>query len=167
MFSPQGVYAAMLTPLDDKKRVNTKVVREMVDFYIEKGVKGIFPVSNVGEFIFLDEEDKRLFVDVVVDQAAGRAKVIPGISSGTMPPEATMQPLPPAIRVDRSISSQPTNTLKSGLISLFKLIMSSTFVREPLDSLTAVILSISMSLLIVSKDNSLANIGILYITMGN
>lgn len=81
MFTPKGVYAAMLTPYKSDKNINEKAIRDMVDFYIDSGVEGIFPVSNVGEFIFLDDDMKRQFVDIVVDQTAGRVKITPGINA--------------------------------------------------------------------------------------
>ena len=81
MFQPSGVYAAMLTPFDKNGRVNIPVVTKMVDFFVQKGVDGIFPVSNVGEFIQISEGDKRDFVDAVIRTAGGRVRVTPGISS--------------------------------------------------------------------------------------
>jgi dihydrodipicolinate synthase/N-acetylneuraminate lyase len=81
MFMPEGIYAAMLTPFDERGRVKEAVIREMVEFYIARGVQGIFPVSNVGEHIQMSEEEKRRFVDIVMDQAKGRVKITPGISS--------------------------------------------------------------------------------------
>ncbi len=81
MFHPHGVYAAMLTPFDNSGRVNINTVTKMVEFFVEKGVDGIFPVSNVGEFIQISEEDKRDFVAAVINTARGRVKVTPGISS--------------------------------------------------------------------------------------
>ena len=81
MFKPSGVYAAMLTPFDDQGRINRATITAMVEFFIEKGVDGIFPVSNVGEFIQISEDQKREFIDLVIATARGRAKVTPGISS--------------------------------------------------------------------------------------
>jgi dihydrodipicolinate synthase/N-acetylneuraminate lyase len=81
MFQPAGIYAAMLTPFDNHGRVDFPTVVKMVDFFIEKGVDGVFPVSNVGEFIQISEDDKRQFVDAVIATARGRIKVTPGISS--------------------------------------------------------------------------------------
>jgi N-acetylneuraminate lyase/4-hydroxy-tetrahydrodipicolinate synthase len=71
----------MLTPFDVNGRVNIKMVSEMVEFFVEKGVDGVFPISNVGEFIQITEEDKRKFIDAVITSAAGRIQVTPGISS--------------------------------------------------------------------------------------
>jgi dihydrodipicolinate synthase/N-acetylneuraminate lyase len=81
MFKPDGVYAAMMTPFDQQGNINEKTIGAMVEFFIEKGVNGIFPVSNVGEFIHIPEEQKRRFVDVVIARAGGRVKITPGISS--------------------------------------------------------------------------------------
>ena len=80
MFKPEGIYVAMMTPFIDG-RVNEAVVREMVDFMVEKGVNGIFPISSVGEFIHLDFEEKVSLMRIVHDQAGGRVAVTPGIAS--------------------------------------------------------------------------------------
>ncbi|MDR1536866.1 MAG: dihydrodipicolinate synthase family protein [Clostridiales bacterium] len=81
MFSPEGVYAAMLTPFGANGRINVPAIRDMVDFFVSKGIQGVFPVSNVGEHIQLSEDEKRLFVEAAIEQAGGRIKVVPGISS--------------------------------------------------------------------------------------
>jgi dihydrodipicolinate synthase/N-acetylneuraminate lyase len=80
MFKPEGIYVAMMTPFEDGT-INEKVVRQMVDFVIEKGVNGIFPISSVGEFIHLDFEEKVYLMQIVHDQARGRVPVTPGIAS--------------------------------------------------------------------------------------
>jgi 4-hydroxy-tetrahydrodipicolinate synthase len=80
MFKPEGIYVAMLTPFKNGA-INEPVVRQMVDFVIEKGVHGIFPVSSVGEFIHLDFEAKAHFMQIVHEQARGRVSVLPGIAS--------------------------------------------------------------------------------------
>jgi dihydrodipicolinate synthase/N-acetylneuraminate lyase len=81
MFQLGGVYAAMLTPFDADGHINEKTIARMVEFFIEKKIDGIFPVSNVGEFIQITDDDKRRFVDIVIATARGRVKVTPGISS--------------------------------------------------------------------------------------
>jgi 4-hydroxy-tetrahydrodipicolinate synthase len=80
MFKPEGIYVAMMTPFEDGQ-INETVVRQMVDFVIEKGVHGIFPISSVGEFIHLDFEEKVYLMQIVHDQARGRVPITPGIAS--------------------------------------------------------------------------------------
>jgi 4-hydroxy-tetrahydrodipicolinate synthase len=70
----------MMTPFEDGN-INETVVRQMVDFVIEKGVHGIFPISSVGEFTHLDFEEKVFLIQVTHDQAKGRVPIAPGIAS--------------------------------------------------------------------------------------
>ena len=80
MFKPEGIYVAMMTPFEDGS-INETVVRQMVDFAIDKGVHGLFPISSVGEFIHLDLEEKVFLMQIIHDQARGRVPVTPGIAS--------------------------------------------------------------------------------------
>lgn len=79
MFRPEGVYAAMLTPFGEDGRIEEEVLRRLVDFSIEKGLHGLFPVSSVGEGVHLDFAEKCRCMDVVQEQAAGRVPVTPGV----------------------------------------------------------------------------------------
>ena len=81
MFKPEGVYVAMLTPFSADGTVNETELRRMVDFQIEAGVHGLFPVSSVGEFIHLTREEKVRMMEIVVDQNQGRVRVTPGVGS--------------------------------------------------------------------------------------
>ena len=81
MFKPEGVFVAMLTPFDKVGRIHETEVRKMVDFQIEKGVDGLFPVSSAGEYIHLTREEKVTLMEIVHDQAQGRVAVTPGVGS--------------------------------------------------------------------------------------
>jgi len=80
MFKPEGIYVAMLTPFKDGK-VNERVLRQIVEFQIQKGVHGLFPVSSCGEFIHMDFAEKVRTMEIVVDQAKGRVPVTPGVTA--------------------------------------------------------------------------------------
>ena len=81
IFRPEGVYAAMLTPFDERGKVNETVLRKLVDFLIDKGIDGLYPVSSVGEFVHLSPEENMKIMDIVIDQAKRRVPVVPGVSS--------------------------------------------------------------------------------------
>ncbi len=83
MFRPQGVYPAQLTPFDDDHRVNEPVFRRLLEFGIERGLAGIFPVSSVGEGIHMDFAEKCRCMEITVDQVNGRIPVTPGIVAST------------------------------------------------------------------------------------
>lgn len=81
MFKPKGVYAAMLTPFTEEGLVNEPVLRQLVDFMIDKGLHGLFPVSSVGEFVHMSLEQCYEIMEIVVDQARGRVPVTPGVTA--------------------------------------------------------------------------------------
>ena len=75
---PEGVIVAMLTPFDKEGNINEKEVRKLVNFLIDKGVHGIFPVSSCGEYTHLDMPERKYLIDIVVDENRGRIDIIPG-----------------------------------------------------------------------------------------
>lgn len=78
MSIPEGVIVAMLTPFDENGRVNESEVRKLVNFLIDKGVSGIFPVASCGEYVHIDMSERKFLIDVVVDEAKSRVDIIPG-----------------------------------------------------------------------------------------
>jgi len=78
MSIPEGVIVAMLTPFDENGRVNEPEVRKLVNFLIDKGVSGIFPVSSCGEYVHIGMSERKFLIDVVVDEAKSRVDIIPG-----------------------------------------------------------------------------------------
>jgi len=87
MFKPEGVYVAMLTPFDEDGAINEGELRRIVDFQIEGGVHGLFPISSVGEFIHMSREEKVRMMEIMVDQNKGRVKITPGVGS-SLPAES-------------------------------------------------------------------------------
>ena len=81
MFKPEGIYVAMLTPFAADGAVDEAQLRKMVEFLIQAGVHGLFPVSSVGEFIHLTREEKIRMMEIVADQNRGRVRVTPGVGS--------------------------------------------------------------------------------------
>ncbi len=75
---PEGTIVAMLTPFNDRGKVNEAEVRKLVNFLIDKGVDGIFPVASCGEYTHTDMGERKFLIDIVMDQTAGKVDVIPG-----------------------------------------------------------------------------------------
>ncbi len=78
LFRLKGVYPAMLTPFDNLGKINGPVVKDMVDFYIEKGMDGLFPVSSCGEFAHMTLDERKELIDMVTEHNNGRLPVTPG-----------------------------------------------------------------------------------------
>ncbi len=78
MFS--GSLVALITPFK-KGEVDVDALRRMVDFQIDQGTNGLVPVGTTGESPTLSEAEHKLVIEVVVEQAAGRVKVLAGAGS--------------------------------------------------------------------------------------
>mgnify|MGYP000666383426 CR=1 FL=1 len=83
MFTPNGIYSALLTPFNHDHKVNEEELRSLVEFNVTKGLNGIFPVSSVGEALHMDFSEKCRCMDIVVDQVDGRIPVTPGVAAST------------------------------------------------------------------------------------
>ena len=78
MSIPEGTIVAMLTPFNDQGKINEIEVRRLVNFLIDKNVDGIFPVASCGEYAHTDMGERKLLIDIVMDETGGRVDVIPG-----------------------------------------------------------------------------------------
>lgn len=77
----EGIFAAMMTPLNHQGEPDLNVLREMTEFMIEGGVTGLFPVSNVGGMIHMSQPEKAAVVKAVAEQARGRVPVYAGANA--------------------------------------------------------------------------------------
>lgn len=76
---PAGVWPVMLTPFTEENQVDDAALKNLVDWYIERGVDGLFAVCQSSEMFFLSLEERVHITESVVRYAAGR---VPVISSG-------------------------------------------------------------------------------------
>jgi len=83
LFTPKGIIPAMVTAFDEKGKVNEVVLRKLVDYLIEAGVHGLFPVGSQGEFYALGKEEKKKVIEIVLDQAKGKVPVYAGTGAIT------------------------------------------------------------------------------------
>jgi 4-hydroxy-tetrahydrodipicolinate synthase len=71
-----GVLAAVATPFDAAGEVDEQRLRQLVDDLVTDGVRGLVPVGSTGEFASLTADERRLVVEIVIEQAAGRVPVV-------------------------------------------------------------------------------------------
>lgn len=72
----EGVYPAMMTPLNKNHGIDEKGLRYEVDFLIKNGVHGLVALGSSGEFPYLTLSEKKKVIDIVVEQANRRVPVI-------------------------------------------------------------------------------------------
>jgi dihydrodipicolinate synthase/N-acetylneuraminate lyase len=72
-----GVMPAMATPLkSDSYRVNTAVIPQLIDFLLNKGVKGFFVGGTTGEGIMLDSGERKKLHEATLAIVNGRVPVL-------------------------------------------------------------------------------------------
>ena len=78
----RGSFTALVTPFKNGS-VDEKAFRELVDWQIAEGTKGLVPVGTTGESPTLSHEEHRSVVEWCVDQAGGRVPVVAGAGSNS------------------------------------------------------------------------------------
>jgi 4-hydroxy-tetrahydrodipicolinate synthase len=77
MSSPlRGVLTALATPFAPDGEIDTSALRRLVDRSIDGGVQGVVACGSTGEFAAMSSTERRLVVETVIDQAAGRVPVV-------------------------------------------------------------------------------------------
>ncbi len=76
----EGIIAPMATALTHDEKIDLKTSRTLVDFLIDGGIDGLFPLGTSGEFALFDREERKTVVETVVDQTNGRVPVLAGVS---------------------------------------------------------------------------------------
>ncbi|MCK4548219.1 MAG: 4-hydroxy-tetrahydrodipicolinate synthase [Candidatus Eisenbacteria sp.] len=79
----EGLNVAMVTPFTRNGEINEDKIREQVRFHLAVGTDGLVPCGTTGETPTFSREEHRRVIEVVVDEAKGRAKVIPGTGTNS------------------------------------------------------------------------------------
>lgn len=74
----KGIISPILTPMYEDESINFDELRNQVDRMIDNGIHGIFPFGTNGEGYILSADEKKLILEVVVDQTAGRVPIYAG-----------------------------------------------------------------------------------------
>ena len=81
--------AALLTPFDDRGRVDHEALRAHVDYLVSEGIDGIMPCGTTGEGPLLEVEEAAAVVEEVVKASGGSLAVVAHV--GRPATDATVQ----------------------------------------------------------------------------
>jgi len=79
----EGIIPAVVTPFDENEDVDEGGFRKILNYLIDSGVHGLFPVGSQGEFFSLTNEEKKRLIDTAVEEARGRVFVMPNTGAIT------------------------------------------------------------------------------------
>ena len=76
-----GAWPALVTPFTAEDKVNIEVLRELVEYLIDKGVGGFYVCGGTGEGLFMSPEERKQVTETVVGQVNDRVPVIAHVGS--------------------------------------------------------------------------------------
>ncbi len=77
----EGTFVVSVTPFDESDQVNAAEIRNLVDYFIENGVDGIFVGGSTGEFAYLTQDELMKIIETVVKHVNKRVPVLPGTAA--------------------------------------------------------------------------------------
>src|SRR6266704_486403 len=80
----EGIIAPMATAITRDEKIDEKTTRTLVDFLIDRGIDGLFPLGTNGEFALFDRQERKTVLETVVDQTNGRVPVLAGVSDPSL-----------------------------------------------------------------------------------
>ena len=72
----EGIFPALLTPFDESDHVNVKVLEQLVEYNLQKGVNGFYVGGSTAEAFLLTEEERLLVMKTVSEIAQGKCTLI-------------------------------------------------------------------------------------------
>ena len=85
----QGVLLPVITPFDERGRVDEIVLRKLVEFYVDVQVQGLFLLGSSGQGPVMSIPERMRAAEIAIDQTRSRVPVV--IHVGTADAESTVQ----------------------------------------------------------------------------
>ena len=85
----RGVLLPIITPFDEKVRVDEQMMRQLVDFHIKAGVQGLFVLGSTGQGPAMTIDERKQAAAIALDQAKSRVPVV--IHVGTADAGSTVE----------------------------------------------------------------------------
>ncbi|MDE0169636.1 MAG: dihydrodipicolinate synthase family protein [bacterium] len=94
----RGSYTVTVTPFtQDSSAIDVGALKDFLDWQLDVGVPGVIALGSTGEFLTVNDEERRLLVDTYVNHIDGRIPVIIGTMNAHTPN---------AVRYSREAESQ-------------------------------------------------------------
>ena len=124
----QGTHTALITPFRNGE-VDTEAFRQLIDRQVEGGVEGIVPCGTTGESPTLGRKEHLRVIELAVEYAAGRVKVIAGTGANATSEAIELTTKAAELGVDGSLQVCPyyNKPSQEGLYQHYKAIAESTY----------------------------------------
>ena len=73
---PNGVYPTMITPYTADNKIDYNAVEQLIDWYVKKGVDGIFAICQSSEIFFISFEERLELLKFIVERAPKNISIV-------------------------------------------------------------------------------------------
>jgi 4-hydroxy-tetrahydrodipicolinate synthase len=125
-----GTYTAIVTPFKNGQ-VDEPAFRNLIQFQIENGVDGIVPAGTTGEAATLDFDEHLRVIEIAVQEARGRCKIIAGTGSNSTQEAVELTQGAEKLGVDAALLASPyyNKPTQEGVYRHYKKISESTSLK--------------------------------------
>jgi 4-hydroxy-tetrahydrodipicolinate synthase len=122
-----GTYTAIVTPFKNGQ-VDEIAFRKLIQFQIDNGVDGIVPTGTTGEAATLDFDEHLRVIEIAVQEARGRCKIIAGTGSNSTQEAVELTQKAEELGVDAVLLASPyyNKPTQEGVYRHYKKIAEST-----------------------------------------
>lgn len=79
----EGTAVAMITPFTSEGTLDEEGMRANINYLIDHGIEGLLAAGTTGESATITHEEQRRMIEILIDEADGRAKTIAGAGSNS------------------------------------------------------------------------------------
>ncbi len=125
-----GTYTAIVTPFKNGQ-VDETAFRNLIQFQIDHGVNGIVPTGTTGEAATLDFDEHLRVIEIAVQEARGRCKIIAGTGSNSTQEAVELTQKAERLGVDAALLASPyyNKPTQEGVYRHYKKIAESTSIK--------------------------------------
>jgi 4-hydroxy-tetrahydrodipicolinate synthase len=125
-----GTYTAIVTPFKNGQ-VDEPAFRNLVQFQIDNGVDGIVPTGTTGEAATLDFDEHLRVIEIAVQEAGGRCKIVAGTGSNSTQEAVELTQRAEQVGVDAALLASPyyNKPTQEGVYRHYKKIAESTSLK--------------------------------------
>lgn len=79
----KGIFMAMYSTYDENGNICPERAKALTRYYIQKGVKGLYVGGSSGEGVLQNEEERKLMLEAIMEEARGKLTIIAHIGANS------------------------------------------------------------------------------------
>jgi len=87
--SLDGIFAPHITPFTREGELDEEALRKCIRFWVEGGISGLVPCGSNGEAPYLNREERKRIIEIVMEEAGSKVRVVAG--TGSLSTKETIQ----------------------------------------------------------------------------